>query len=161
MLKVWVVGSSPTMERGSEDSSEFEVAHHPPTRFPDSRGEGRLFQMTSRDALACEIFVDELMVAGCAEAGEVAAVDDGDGQGAETLHRCHIVFAVGMIGVVDEGAVVDNVAGEECAAGFFEEADAAGGMAGGVDDFEMPVAEIYDIAMGQQALGRGGLYPVA
>ena len=30
-----------------------------------------------------------------------------------------------------------------------------------MNDFEMPVAEIDGIAVGQQALGRGGLYPVA
>ena len=66
-----------------------------------------------------------------------------------------------MIGVVDQGAVVDDVAGEEYAVGFFEQADAAGGMARGVDDFEMPVAEVDDIAVGEQALGRGRVYPVA
>jgi hypothetical protein len=64
-----------------------QVAPHPPIRLrcaaqdgpnplPVSRGEGRLSQMAASDALACEIFVDELVIAGCAEAGEVAAVDD-------------------------------------------------------------------------------------
>lgn len=117
--------------------------------------------MAASGALAREIFVDELVIAGCAEAGEMAAVDDGYGQSAKSVHRCHVVLAVGVIGIVDQRAVVDDVAGEECAAGFFEEADAAGGMARGVDDFEMAVTEIDDIAMGEQALGRGGLYQVA
>ena len=35
----------------------------------------RISQMAAGDAVACEIFVDELMIAGCAEAWEVAAVD--------------------------------------------------------------------------------------
>lgn len=33
-------------------------------------------QMAANDALAREILVDELMIAGCAEAWEMAAVDD-------------------------------------------------------------------------------------
>ena len=134
MLKVWVVGSSPTMESG---------------------------QMTALLPLACKVFVDELVISGCAEAREVAAVDDGHGQSAEAFHRCRIIFAVGMIGIVDQRTVVDDVAGEEYAAGFFEEANAARGMAGGVDDLEMPVTEINDLAVGQQALGRSRLYLVA
>ena len=32
--------------------------------------------MAASDALAYEIFVDELVITGCAEAWEVAAVDD-------------------------------------------------------------------------------------
>ncbi len=116
--------------------------------------------MTASDALACKIFVDELVIAGCAEAWEVAAVDNGHGQSAETVHCRHVSFAVGMIGIVDQGSVIDDVAGQEYAAGLFEQADAAGGMARDVNDLEMPVAEIDDIAVGQQALGRGGLYPV-
>lgn len=50
--------------------------------------------MTSRGALACEIFVDELVIARGAEAWEVAAVDDGHGERAEAFHRRRIIFAV-------------------------------------------------------------------
>ena len=67
-------------------------------------------QMAASDALACEIFVDEFAIACCTEAWEMAAVDDGYGQVAQTMHRCQIIFAVGMIGIVDQRAIINNVA---------------------------------------------------
>ncbi len=60
-----------------------------------------------------------------------------------------------MIGIVDQGAVADNVAGERNSGGFFEEADAAGGVSGRVDDFEVAVAEIDDVGVFKLALGGG------
>ena len=50
--------------------------------------------MAARQALAREILLNELPVAGGAETGEVAAVDDRHRQIAETVHRCNIIFAV-------------------------------------------------------------------
>ena len=43
---------------------------------------------------------------------------------------------VGMIGVIDQRTVIDDVAGQEDAGRALEQADAAGRMAGRVDDFE-------------------------
>src|SRR5919109_586677 len=60
-----------------------------------------------------EIGVDQLDVALAAEAGEVAAVHGAHGEAAQPLHAADVVVDVGMIGVVDEGAVVHGVAGEQ------------------------------------------------
>lgn len=105
-----------------------------------------------------KIFINELFETGRSEAGEMAAVDDGCGEAAQADQGFRIGFDVGMPGVVDQRAVVDDVTGEENSSGFLEEADAAGGVAGRVDDFEVAVAEINDVVVFELALGGGRLY---
>ena len=64
---------------------------------------------------------------------------------------------VGAGAVLDQRAVIDDVAGEQDAGSALEQGDATGRMAGRVDDLEHPVAEIDHIAVVEQAGGRGGL----
>ena len=102
-----------------------------------------------------KIFINELFETGRSEAGEMATVDDGYGKAAKADQGFHIGVDVGMPGVVDQRAVVDDVTGEENSSGFLEEADATGGVAGRVDDFEVAVAEINDFVVFKLALGGG------
>src|SRR5262245_35911814 len=114
-------------------------------------------------APAGAVLVDDLAEAGRAEAREMAAMNHAYAQGAEPLHGREIVVAVRVIGVVDQRTVIDSVAREEDAGRALEQADAAGGMAGRVDDLESAIAEIHDVAVvelaarwrGRNAVGRG------
>ena len=108
-----------------------------------------------------KIFINELFETGFSKAGEVAAVDDGYGELAQALHGFDVRVDIGVIGIVDHRTVVDGIAGEENSGGFLEEADAAGGVAGRVDDFEMTVAEIDDVGVFKLALGGSRLDLVA
>ena len=80
-----------------------------------------------------QILVDQLAVAHLAEAREMAAMHDRDIEIAHGEQRLDIVVDVGVIGVVDQRAVIDDVAGQQDAGLLLVERDAAGRMAGRVD----------------------------
>ena len=111
----------------------------------------------SRAAPSGAVLVNDLAEAGRAEAREMAAMDHAHGQGAEPLHGREIVVAVRVIGVVDQRAVINDVAGKEDAGRALEQADAAGGMARRVDDLERSAAEVNDIAVLDRPAGAGGM----
>ena len=111
-------------------------------------------------AVAGHIFVDQLAVAHRAEAGEVAAVHDGHGKRAQAVQRLDIDRDVGMIGIIDQRSVIDDVARQEGAGLLLEQADAAGRMARRVDDLEGAVAQVDDIALFEDALHVGRLHMV-
>ena len=71
---------------------------------------GSPLQVTPRFALQADIFVDELVKPCRAEAREMAAMHDRDIQAAHSLQRRQIVADVGMIGVVDQRPVINDVA---------------------------------------------------
>lgn len=68
------------------------------------------FQMAAASALACEIIIDQLPEAGRAEAGEVAAMHGADGQFHKLLKRSDVIADIGVIGIIDQRAIVDDVA---------------------------------------------------
>ena len=107
-------------------------------------------------ALQCEILVDELAVAGRAKTWKVAAMYDRHVEAAHALERRQIVADLGMIGVVDQRPVIDDVARQEHAGLALEERDPARRVARRVDDLEGAVAEIDDVAVLQDAAGGRG-----
>jgi len=74
-----------------------------------------------------------------------------DGQGTQALHAADIVLDVRVIGVVDQRAVVDRVAGEQNSGDGLPQGNAAWGVAGQVKHLEVPVAEIKDVAVREEA----------
>ena len=112
-----------------------------------------LGEMEAGPSFSLDIFINQLAKSGFSKAGEVAAVDDGYGEIAQALHGFDVGVDVGMIGIVDQGAVVDNIAGEENSSGFFEEADAAGRVSGCMNSFEVAITEIDDVIVFKLALG--------
>ena len=68
--------------------------------------------MTSRDARAAEIFIDDLTIADGPEAWEMPAMHDPRAE-PQLLQRRGVVGTIGMIGIVDQRAVIDDVAGEQ------------------------------------------------
>ena len=86
---------------------------------------------------------------------------DRDGEAAHLLQRRQIVADVGMIGVVDQRPVIDDVARQQDAGLPLVERDAARRMARRVDHLEGAVAEIDDVAVFENAAGGCGLDPVA
>src|SRR5262245_25557728 len=97
----------------------------------------------------------------------MAAMDDLDGKAAEHCHGGGVISAIGVIGIIDQRAVIDDVAGEEDAGPCLEERDAARRVSRGVDDLEGAVSEIDQIAMAEKARRRcrcdaiGGSVPAA
>ena len=89
-------------------------------------------------------------------AGEVSAVDDADGQGQQALHRGDVLPLLKVAGSLDQLAIIDDVARKQDAGRGLPQGDAAGGMAGGVDHLELPVAKVDHIAVPENALRRGG-----
>ena len=69
--------------------------------------------MAARTALPGEILIDELAIARRPEAREMPAMDDGDGNPRMRSSVVHIVVDVGMISIVDQRAVIDDVARQE------------------------------------------------
>lgn len=82
-------------------------------------------QMTPRLPQAFQILIDDLAIARWPEAREMAAMHDADRERPDPLERRLIVATVGMIGVVNQGAVIDDVACEEDAGLLLEETDPA------------------------------------
>lgn len=76
--------------------------------------------------LLCEILVDKLAVAHLAEAREVAAMHDRNIELAHPQQRLDIVVDSGMIDIVDQRAVIDDVARKQDAGLPLVERDAAG-----------------------------------
>lgn len=72
---------------------------------------------------------------------------------AEFLVGGDVVVEVDVWAEGVEGDGEEVVAGEEEAMFFIEDADLAGGVAGGVDDFQGPIAEVDDVAFADE-LGR-------
>jgi hypothetical protein len=107
-------------------------------------------------SFAGEIVIDQLLETGWAEAGEMASVDDCWVQHLQGVKGLEISWDVGVIGIVDEGAVVDDIARQKDTGGFFVEADATGGMAGCVDDVESSIAKVDNVAVFQGAIDLGG-----
>ena len=77
------------------------------------------------------------------------------------LERRDVIALQRVIGVVDQRSVIDDVAGEQRARRRFPQRDAAGGMAGRVDDLEGAVAQVDDVALVQDPAGGRGLDAVS
>lgn len=78
----------------------------------------------------------------------------------QALHRSVIVIGVRVVGVLDQRTVVENVAGKQDFRRFLVERDAPGGMAGSVNDLELPIAEVDHVAVLQQARRRRPLHRI-
>ena len=83
---------------------------------------------------SAEVVVCEFPQAVPVEAAAVARVGGGYVQVGQERQAAPVGRRVGFGEVVDEMAVVDDVAGEQRPGAFFEEGDAAGGVSGQVQD---------------------------
>ncbi|MPL83908.1 hypothetical protein SDC9_29867 [bioreactor metagenome] len=81
-------------------------------------------------------------------------------QPGKALHRAQVILGVRVIGLFDQRAVIDDVARDQHAARRFPQRDAARGMARRVDHLELPVAQIDDVAIGQDPRRRRRLHRV-
>src|SRR5262245_42080740 len=123
--------------------------------------------MTAGDARAGEIFVDDLVIAHRSKAWKMAAMDNRNREIPQSLQACPVIGTIGMISIINERAVVDDVSRQQNTRLGLEQRNAARRMSRGVYDFEGAVAEIDPVTMGQQGRGRcrrdtiGGRIPSA
>lgn len=74
----------------------------------------------------------------------------------QPLQASRVVTQVRMIGIFDQRPVVDDVAAEQGLGFGFPQADAAGRVAGGVEDFEYAVAQVEHVAFIDEPCGGCG-----
>lgn len=79
-----------------------------------------------------------------------------DRQFAQPLQAGSVVIQVRVVGVFDQRPVVDDVAAEQGLGFGFPEANAAGRVAGGVEDFEYAVAQVEHVAFVDEACSGCG-----
>ncbi len=103
-----------------------------------------------RQARSGEVGVAEFDETLAAEARLVAAVDHSDGQVTQAAHGGDIGLDVAALQFVEQRPVVDRVAGEQHATPRLPEPDAAGGVAREVEHLERAIAEVDDVAVGEQ-----------
>jgi hypothetical protein len=78
-------------------------------------------------------------------------MNDTDWKVQKALHRSAIVLNVCAGDVIHDSAVIDGVASEQRSVVSIEEGDAAGRMAGEMQDVKTPVAKIHHIAFGYES----------
>lgn len=81
--------------------------------------------MTTGLPQAGQIFIDQLPVAHRSEAWKMTAMHDAHRQRANALESSLIVATVGMIGIIDERSVIDDITRQEDSGPALEESDAA------------------------------------
>lgn len=89
----------------------------------------------------CQIFANDLAEAHRAKTRKMPAMNDGYRQLAQALEGLDIGRDVGVIGIVDQRPVINNVARQEEPGSLLEKTDSAGGMAGRVDNFEGAISQ--------------------
>jgi hypothetical protein len=87
-------------------------------------------------------------------------MNDGDGQAAQRLKRRDIGVRVRVIGIVDQRAVINDIAGEDATRRLLEQADRSRRVSGRVD-LETEIAENDHVAIGEGTLGGRQPDPVA
>ena len=75
-------------------------------------------------------------------------MNDGDGQAAQRLKRRDIGVRVRVIGIVDQRAVINDIAGEDATRRLLEQADSSRRVSGRVD-LETEIAENDHVAIGE------------
>ena len=82
----------------------------------------------------------------------MSAMNDGDGQAAQRLKRRDIGVRIRVIGIVDQRAVINDIAGEDATRRLLEQADSGRRVSGRVD-LETEIAENDHVAIGEGTLG--------
>src|SRR3989344_5523123 len=91
---------------------------------------------------------------------EVPAMYRTDRQGAQALQTACVISEVGVVGVFDQRPIVDDVAAERGRGGRFVQADAARGVAGGVQHLQDPITQVQYVAFVDRGGGRCSLDPI-
>jgi hypothetical protein len=78
----------------------------------------------------------------------------------QALPRGEIVFGAGMIGIPDQRAIIENIAGEQNFGRLLVKSNTTWRMIARVDNFEYPVAEIDHVTIAKNARRRRFFYGV-
>lgn len=78
----------------------------------------------------------------------------------QALPRGEIVFGAGMIGIPDQRAIIENIAGEQNFVRLLVKSNTSWRMIGRVDNFEYPVAEIDHVTIVKNARRRSLFYGI-
>ena len=83
-------------------------------------------------------------------AWEMPAVDDPDGKLHASLQRGDLLRLFMVCRALNQLISMDDIAGEDDIRGSPPQRDAAGGVVGGVDHLQVPVAKVDDVAIPQR-----------
>src|SRR5687767_6850001 len=116
--------------------------------------------MAARLSPAAEIVLDDLLKPHRSKARKVSSMHDTHLKLAKLTQRSRVIFAIRVVGVIDERPIVNDVPGQKYSSLPFQKPDAARRVSWRVDDLKDAIAQIDDVSALKQPLGRGGAYTI-